>query len=117
MQYAMRWECDVSCPALEKYLQTEPICADKQYVFGPDLFVPSQFYTPVWGWKQVGCLLYAIEKIHSSPRLSVYSTTQNITILPIPVPQNSSIPGEWVYQGCLAYVHPFFSLSVVPNPN
>ncbi|KAJ6589389.1 glyoxal oxidase N-terminus-domain-containing protein [Mycena capillaripes] len=35
-------------------------------------------------------------------RLSVYSTTQNITILPVPVPQNSSIPGSWVYQGCLA---------------
>ncbi|KAJ6552838.1 galactose oxidase [Mycena capillaripes] len=35
-------------------------------------------------------------------RLSVYSTTQNITILPIPVPQNSSIPGSWSYQGCLS---------------
>ncbi|KAJ7689677.1 copper radical oxidase [Mycena rosella] len=35
-------------------------------------------------------------------RLSVYSTTQNITILPVPVPQNSSIPGSWSYQGCLA---------------
>ncbi|KAJ7469596.1 copper radical oxidase, partial [Mycena latifolia] len=35
-------------------------------------------------------------------RLSVYSTTQNITILPVPVPQNASIPGSWSYQGCLA---------------
>lgn len=35
-------------------------------------------------------------------RLSVYSTTKNITILPVPVPQNSSIPGSWSYQGCLA---------------
>ncbi|KAJ7364637.1 copper radical oxidase [Mycena albidolilacea] len=35
-------------------------------------------------------------------RLSIYSTTQNITILPVPVPQNSSIPGSWSYQGCLA---------------
>ncbi|KAJ7659270.1 copper radical oxidase [Mycena polygramma] len=37
-------------------------------------------------------------------RLSIYSTTQNITILPVPVVQNSSIPGSWSYQGCLAEV-------------
>ncbi|KAJ6565672.1 copper radical oxidase [Mycena sp. CBHHK59/15] len=37
-------------------------------------------------------------------RLSLYSTTINITILPVPVPQNSSIPGSWSYQGCLAEV-------------
>ncbi|KAJ6514787.1 glyoxal oxidase N-terminus-domain-containing protein [Mycena vulgaris] len=35
-------------------------------------------------------------------RLSLYSTTSNITILPVPVVQNSSIPGSWSYQGCLA---------------
>ncbi|KAJ7915243.1 galactose oxidase [Mycena leptocephala] len=35
-------------------------------------------------------------------RLSIYSTTPNITILPIPVPQNDSISGSWSYQGCLA---------------
>ncbi|KAJ7785161.1 galactose oxidase [Mycena maculata] len=34
-------------------------------------------------------------------RLSVYSTSKNITILPVPVPQNSSI-SSWSYQGCLA---------------
>ncbi|KAJ6532912.1 galactose oxidase [Mycena vulgaris] len=34
-------------------------------------------------------------------RLSLYSTTSNITILPVPVVQNSSIPGFWSYQGCL----------------
>ncbi|KAJ7222415.1 hypothetical protein GGX14DRAFT_428693 [Mycena pura] len=33
-------------------------------------------------------------------RLSVYSTTKNVTILPVPVPQNSSL-GAWSYQGCL----------------
>ncbi|KAJ7280578.1 hypothetical protein C8J57DRAFT_1711667 [Mycena rebaudengoi] len=32
-------------------------------------------------------------------RLSVYSTTPNITIFPVPVPQNTS--GFWDYQGCL----------------
>ncbi|KAJ6521662.1 glyoxal oxidase N-terminus-domain-containing protein [Mycena vulgaris] len=35
-------------------------------------------------------------------RLSVYSTTQNITILPVPTAQNTSLPGSWEYQGCLA---------------
>ncbi|KAJ7364626.1 glyoxal oxidase N-terminus-domain-containing protein [Mycena albidolilacea] len=35
-------------------------------------------------------------------RLSIYSTTQNITVIPIPTPQNTSIPGSWSYQGCLA---------------
>ncbi|KAJ7025972.1 galactose oxidase [Mycena alexandri] len=34
-------------------------------------------------------------------RLSIYSTTSNVTILPVPVVQNSSIEA-WSYQGCLA---------------
>ncbi|KAF8169415.1 copper radical oxidase [Mycena galopus ATCC 62051] len=34
-------------------------------------------------------------------RISVYSATKNVTILPVAVPQNSSIPGSWSYQGCL----------------
>ncbi|KAJ7659245.1 copper radical oxidase [Mycena polygramma] len=34
-------------------------------------------------------------------RLSIYSTTQNITVLPVPTAQNTSIPGSWSYQGCL----------------
>ncbi|KAJ7720043.1 galactose oxidase [Mycena metata] len=34
-------------------------------------------------------------------RLSIYSTTQNITVLPVPVAQNTSLPGFWEYQGCL----------------
>ncbi|KAK7017651.1 galactose oxidase [Favolaschia claudopus] len=34
-------------------------------------------------------------------RLSIYSTSPNITILPVPIPQNSSL-GAWSYQGCLA---------------
>ncbi|KAF7361015.1 hypothetical protein MSAN_01131700 [Mycena sanguinolenta] len=35
-------------------------------------------------------------------RLSVYATTPNITIFPVPTPQNTSLPGPWSYQGCLA---------------
>ncbi|KAJ6589404.1 copper radical oxidase [Mycena capillaripes] len=34
-------------------------------------------------------------------RLSIYATTQNITVLPVPTPQNTSLPGSWEYQGCL----------------
>ncbi|KAJ7513073.1 galactose oxidase [Mycena galericulata] len=37
-------------------------------------------------------------------RLSLYSTSKNVTILPVPVTQNSSLPGPWSYQGCLAEV-------------
>jgi hypothetical protein len=32
-------------------------------------------------------------------RLSVYSNS-NITVIPVPTPQNSSLPGDWAYQGC-----------------
>ena len=38
-------------------------------------------------------------------RMSIYSSTGNVTILPVPVPQNTSLPGKWEYQGCLAYVY------------
>ncbi|KAJ7635293.1 galactose oxidase [Roridomyces roridus] len=34
-------------------------------------------------------------------RLSVYSTTPNVTIFPVPTVQNDSLPGSFVYQGCL----------------
>ncbi|KAF7323641.1 Copper radical oxidase-like protein [Mycena kentingensis (nom. inval.)] len=34
-------------------------------------------------------------------RLSIYSISPNITVIPIPVPQTEDLPGEWVYQGCL----------------
>ncbi|KAJ7186433.1 copper radical oxidase [Mycena filopes] len=46
----------------------------------------------------------ATQACGSGNRLSIYSTAPdgNITILPIPVVQNSSIPGNWSYQGCLA---------------
>ncbi|KAJ6556620.1 copper radical oxidase, partial [Mycena vulgaris] len=35
-------------------------------------------------------------------RMSVYSTSKTVTILPVPTPQNTSLPGSWEYQGCLA---------------
>lgn len=34
--------------------------------------------------------------------LSVYSSNGNITLLPVPVVQTTSLPGQWVYEGCLA---------------
>ncbi|KAI0315679.1 copper radical oxidase [Amylostereum chailletii] len=34
--------------------------------------------------------------------ISLYTSTNNITAFPVPVPQNSSLPGQWQYQGCLA---------------
>ncbi|KAJ7229668.1 glyoxal oxidase N-terminus-domain-containing protein [Mycena haematopus] len=50
----------------------------------------------------LGCGGNLTQACGAGNRLSIYSTTPNITILPIPVPQNSSIPGFWSYQGCLA---------------
>ncbi|KAF8169268.1 copper radical oxidase [Mycena galopus ATCC 62051] len=50
----------------------------------------------------LGCGGNLTQACGAGNRLSVYSTTPNITILPIPIPQNSSIPGSWSYQGCLA---------------
>ncbi|KAH7906672.1 copper radical oxidase-like protein [Hygrophoropsis aurantiaca] len=35
-------------------------------------------------------------------RLSVYTSTGNVTVLPIPTTQTTSLPGEWAYKGCLA---------------
>ncbi|KAF7328277.1 hypothetical protein MVEN_02567600 [Mycena venus] len=49
----------------------------------------------------MGCGGNATEACGAGNRMSVYSTTKNVTILPVAVPQNSSIPGSWSYQGCL----------------
>ncbi|KAF7334608.1 hypothetical protein MVEN_02290900 [Mycena venus] len=49
-----------------------------------------------------GCGGNSTQACGAGNRLSIYSTTQNITVLPTPIPQNSSIPGSWSYQGCLA---------------
>lgn len=35
--------------------------------------------------------------------LSVYSNA-TITVLPVPTPQKTNLPGSWVYQGCLQYM-------------
>ncbi|KAL5480284.1 hypothetical protein ACEPAI_1554 [Sanghuangporus weigelae] len=35
-------------------------------------------------------------------RMSIYSTSSNVTLLPVPVPQNTNLPGNWKYVGCLA---------------
>ncbi|KAJ7244340.1 glyoxal oxidase N-terminus-domain-containing protein [Mycena rebaudengoi] len=49
----------------------------------------------------MGCGGNTTEACGAGNRMSVYSTTKNPTILPVPVPQNSNIPGSWSYQGCL----------------
>ncbi|KAF9220620.1 copper radical oxidase-like protein [Gyrodon lividus] len=35
-------------------------------------------------------------------RLSVYTSTGSVEVLPVPTVQNTSLPGQWQYQGCLA---------------
>ncbi|KAK7691709.1 hypothetical protein QCA50_005109 [Cerrena zonata] len=34
-------------------------------------------------------------------RLSVYTSTGNVVVFPVPTPQNTSLPNGWAYQGCL----------------
>lgn len=34
-------------------------------------------------------------------RLSVYTSTGNVTALPVPAPQTTNLPGQWQYRGCL----------------
>ena len=37
--------------------------------------------------------------------MSIYSTVPgNVTILPVPVVQNTSLPGKWQFQGCITSV-------------
>ncbi|KAJ8597264.1 copper radical oxidase-like protein [Rhizopogon salebrosus TDB-379] len=43
----------------------------------------------------------ATEACGGPNRVSVYSSDGNITIIPVPVIKNSSLPGQWSYQGCL----------------
>ncbi|KAJ7310745.1 copper radical oxidase [Mycena albidolilacea] len=50
---------------------------------------------------QFGTHHISVEKCGAGNRMSVYSTATNVTILPVPVPQNSGLPGSWSYQGCL----------------
>ncbi|KAF7327563.1 hypothetical protein MKEN_00335300 [Mycena kentingensis (nom. inval.)] len=49
----------------------------------------------------MGCGGNSTEACGGGSRMSVYSTSQNVTILPVPTPQTTDLPGEWTYQGCL----------------
>ncbi|THH11527.1 hypothetical protein EW145_g572 [Phellinidium pouzarii] len=44
----------------------------------------------------------ATEACGGPDRMSIYSSTANVTLLPVPTPQNTSLPGQWQYVGCLA---------------
>lgn len=49
----------------------------------------------------MGCGGNANEACGGPNRLSVYTSTGNVTALPVPVAQNTSLPGNWKYQGCI----------------
>ncbi|KAI6128107.1 copper radical oxidase-like protein [Pisolithus croceorrhizus] len=57
----------------------------------------------------------ATEACGAGNRLSVYTSTGNITILPVPTPLTSGLPGHWVYQGCLAEPAPGSHLFAYEN--
>ena len=38
-------------------------------------------------------------------RLSVYTSTGSVTVIPVPTVQTTNLPGNWQYSQCFAYVH------------
>ncbi|THG96101.1 hypothetical protein EW026_g5677 [Hermanssonia centrifuga] len=49
----------------------------------------------------MGCAGNATEACGGPNRLSIYTSTVNVTALPVPSILNTSLPGNWSYQGCL----------------
>ncbi|KAI0697984.1 copper radical oxidase [Cytidiella melzeri] len=49
----------------------------------------------------MGCGGNATEACGGPNQLSVYSTTGNVTALPVPIVKTTGLPGQWAYQGCL----------------
>lgn len=50
----------------------------------------------------MGCGGATTEECGGPNRLSVYSSTGNVTALPIATPLTDNLPGQWQYVGCLA---------------
>ncbi|KAH7886764.1 copper radical oxidase-like protein [Phlebopus sp. FC_14] len=44
----------------------------------------------------------ATEACGGPNRISVYTSASNVTVLPVPTTQKTSLSGQWQYQGCLA---------------
>ncbi|KAI0086860.1 copper radical oxidase [Irpex rosettiformis] len=53
------------------------------------------------GGCDMSCGGNATEACGGPNRLSVYSSTGTVTSLPVPTVKNTSLPGQWTYQGCL----------------
>ncbi|KAH9946755.1 hypothetical protein B0H21DRAFT_388973 [Amylocystis lapponica] len=49
----------------------------------------------------MGCGGNATEACGGPNRLSVYTSTENVTAYPVPTVLNTSLPGQWQYYGCL----------------
>ncbi|EIN04521.1 galactose oxidase [Punctularia strigosozonata HHB-11173 SS5] len=49
----------------------------------------------------MGCAGNTTEACGGPSRLSVYTSTAKVTALPVPTVLNSSLPGNWKFQGCL----------------
>ncbi len=50
----------------------------------------------------MGCAGNATEACGGPNRMSVYSNSTNVTALPVPKVQETNLPGQWQYKGCLA---------------
>ncbi|TFK38505.1 hypothetical protein BDQ12DRAFT_723345 [Crucibulum laeve] len=67
----------------------------------------------------MGCAGNATQACGGPNRLSVYTSTGNVTALPVPTPLQINLPGQWVYKGCLREPegHQFFSNKIVWTGN
>ncbi|KLO11660.1 galactose oxidase [Schizopora paradoxa] len=50
----------------------------------------------------MGCGGNLTEACGGPNRMSIYSSTKNVTLLPVPVTQTTDLPGKWQYVGCIA---------------
>ncbi|KAJ7583869.1 hypothetical protein C8J56DRAFT_1054387 [Mycena floridula] len=50
----------------------------------------------------MGCAGASTEACGGPGRLSVYSTTSDFPVLPVPTPLTTNLPGDWTYKGCYA---------------
>ncbi|CAK5270562.1 unnamed protein product [Mycena citricolor] len=68
----------------------------------------------------MGCGGNTTQACGAGNRMSVYSTSKNVTILPVPVAQTKGIPGNWTYQGCLREANGFRAIpwqNIYPTNN
>lgn len=91
--------CTQSCSALNYTiagLEWSVQCMCGNYLVGGAVKEPDESTC------NMGCGGSKTEECGGPNRLSVYSSTGNVTALPVAVPLKDNLPGQWKYVGCLA---------------